>query len=102
MAVTVCALFVPVLIIGRWLRPLLAAGLQSLDRDVQISHGAKLGVQPLQFIPYSRPLEVIDHRREKQYGCAQAGKGGAPLMQRWWGAQACRPLVLGQNSQVAS
>ena len=50
------ALLVPVLIMGHCLRPLLTDGLQSLDRDVQIAHGAELGVQPLQFVPYSRPF----------------------------------------------
>src|SRR6266853_6023258 len=42
MAMAVRALLVPVLIIGRCLRPLPAGGLQPLDRDVQISHGAEL------------------------------------------------------------
>src|SRR4029077_5979620 len=64
-AMAVRALLVPVPIVGRWLRPLLGGGLQSLDCDVQISNAAELGVQPLQFILYSRPLGVIDHWREK-------------------------------------
>ncbi len=59
MAMAVRALLVPVLTIGHCLRPLPADGLQSLDRDVQISHGAELGVEPLQFILYLRPLGVI-------------------------------------------
>jgi hypothetical protein len=60
---------------------MLVGGLQSLDCNVQISQAAELGVQPLQFIPYSRPPGVIDHRREKQYGSAQARERNAHLVQ---------------------
>ena len=102
MTMAVGALLVPVLIIGHCLRPLLADGLQSLDRNVQISHGAELGVQPLQFIPYSRPLGVIDHRREKQYGGAQARERNAHLVQGSWVACACRLMICGQIVKIAA
>src|SRR5713226_3747817 len=101
MALAVRALLVAVLIIGYCLRLLLADGLQSLDRDVQISHDAKMGVQPLQFIPYSGSLGVIDHRREKPYGCAQAGKCDAHLLQGSGIASACRLMICGQISKMA-
>ena len=96
------ALLVPVLIMGHCLRPLLTDGLQSLDRDVQISHGAELGVQPLQFVPYSRPLGVIDHRREKQYGGAQARKRNAHLMQGSRVASVCRLMICRQIFKTAA
>src|ERR1700674_1398383 len=102
MAMAVRALLVPVLIIGYCLRPMLAGCLQSLDRDVQISHGAKLDVQPLQFIPYPLPLGVIEHRREKRYGCAQAGKRDAHLMQGSGIASACRLMICGQIFKTAA
>src|SRR2546429_8930761 len=95
MTMAVGALLVPVLIMGHCLRPLLTDGLQSLDRDVQISHGAELGVQPLQFVPYSRPLGVIDHRREKQYGGAQPRKRNTPFVQGSRGALSWWLLILG-------
>src|SRR5260370_8363333 len=65
MAMAVRALLVPVLIVGRCLRPMLVGGLQSLDCNIQISHTAELGVQPLQFIPSSPPLGCIHHLREQ-------------------------------------
>src|SRR5213596_4041363 len=96
------ALLVPVLIIGNCLWPLLAGVLQSLDRDVQISHAAEPSIQPLQFIPYSRPLGVIDHRREKQYGGAQARERNAHLVQGSWVACACRLMICGQIVKTAA
>src|SRR6266513_1392269 len=102
MAMAVRALLIPVLTVGHCLRPLLADSLQSLDRDVQISHGAELGVQPLQFIPYSRPLGVIDHWREKQYGGAQARKRNAHLVQGSRVASACRLMICGQIFKTAA
>ncbi len=94
-------LLVAVPIIRHCLRPLLTDRLQSLDCNVQISHGAKLGVEPLQFIRYSHPLGVIDHRREKHYGCAQARERDAHLMQRCGIAAACRLVISGQISKMA-
>src|SRR6266436_10057051 len=102
MAVAVRARLVPTLTIGHCLRPLLADGLQSLDRDVQISHGAELGVQPLQFIPYSSPLGVIDHWREKYYRCAQPRKRDAHLMQGSGVASVCRLMICGQIFKTAA
>src|SRR3954469_11338907 len=96
------ALLVPVLTIGHCPRPLLAGGLQSLDRHVQISHAAELGVQPLQFMLYSRPLGVVDHRREKQYGGAQASKRNAHLMQGSGLASVRRLIVCGQIFKTAA
>src|SRR5438067_13374622 len=102
MAMAVRALLVPVLIIGNCLRPLLADVLQSLNRDVQISHAAELSIQPLQFVPYSRPLGVIDHWREKQYGGAQARKRNAHLMQGSRFASACSLMFCGQIVKTAA
>src|SRR5260370_23757716 len=72
MAMAVRALLVPVLIVGRCLRPMLVGGLQSLDCNIQISHTAELAVQPLQPFPYSGRPGATDHRRRKQYGSATA------------------------------
>src|SRR5712672_2568264 len=102
MAMAVRALLVPVLIVGRCLRPMLVGGLQSLDCNIQISHTAELGVQPLQFIPYSRPLGVIDHRREKQYGGAQARERNAHLMQGSGVAPGCRLMICDQIFKTAA
>jgi hypothetical protein len=88
--------------IGHCLRPLLAGGLQSLDRDVQISHAAELGVQPLQFISYSRPLGVIDHRRKKQYGGAQARERNAHLVQGSGVASVCCLMICRQIFKTAA
>src|SRR2546430_17396802 len=99
MAMAVRALLVPVLIIGNCLRPLLADVLQSLNRDVQISHAAELSIQPLQFVPYSRPLGVIDHRREKQYGGAPGRKRHTRLIEGSRGAPAWRLIACGANFQ---
>src|SRR5260370_35691586 len=96
------ALLVPGLIIGCCLLPLLVVGLQPLHRDVQISHGAELAVQPLQFTPYSRPLGVVDHRREKQHGCAQSSERNAHLMQGYRVAWACRLMICSQIPEVAA
>src|SRR5260370_42480737 len=101
MAMAVRALLVPVLIVGRCLRPMLVGGLQSLDCNIQISHTAELGVQPLQFIPYSRPLGVIDHRREKQYGSARARERNANLVQGSGGASVGRLMICGQMFKTA-
>src|SRR5882757_6231564 len=59
------ALRVPVWIVGCRLWLLLVDGLEPLDGDVQIAHGAKMGVQPFQFAPYLLPLGVGNHRRKK-------------------------------------
>jgi hypothetical protein len=64
-------------------RPLFASSFKSPDRDIESSHGAKLGVQPLQFAPDLLPLRVGNHRREKRDGRAQASERHAHLMQRF-------------------
>src|SRR6266404_6848474 len=102
MAMAVRAPFVPGPKIGCFLPPPLVVGLQPLHRDVQIPHGAKLAVQPLQFTLYSRPLGVVDHRREKQYGCAQSSERKAHLMQGFRVASACRLMTCSQIPEVAA
>src|SRR6266851_4557933 len=102
MTMAVRAPFVPGSIIGCCWLPLLAAGLQPLHRYVQISHGAKLAVQPLQFTLYSRPPGVVDHRREKQDGCAQSSERNAHSMQGHRVASACRLMTCCQIPEVAA
>src|SRR6266404_4795331 len=102
MAMAFRALLVPVPIIGYCLRPLLVDGLQPLDRDVQIPHGAEMGVQPFQFTLYSRSFGVDNHRREKQYGSPQSRERNPHLMQRRGVAPACRIMICGQNPDTAA
>jgi hypothetical protein len=80
MVMAVGAFLAPGPIIGYRLRLLLVDGLEPLDRDVEVAHSAKVGVQPLQFIPYSGPFGVGNHRREKQNRCAQARERDTHLM----------------------
>src|SRR6202011_2077408 len=94
--------FVPGPIIGCCLLPLLSPALQPLHRDVQIPRGAKLAVQPLQFILYWRPPGIVDHRREEQDGCAQSSERKAHLMQGFRIASACRLLTCSQIPEVAA
>src|SRR6266851_1097664 len=102
MAMAVGAPFVPGPIIGCCLLPLLVAGFQPLHRDVKISYGAKLAVQPLQFNLYLSPLGVVDHRREKHNGCAQSSERNAHSMQAYRVASACRLMTCSQFSEVAA
>src|ERR1700738_5545852 len=102
MPMAVRALSVPGSIIGYGLRPLLVHCPQPLDRDVEISHGAKLAVQPLHLIPYLRPLDVSNHRREKQYGCAQLRERNAHFMQGCGIAPACRLMICVQIFKTAA
>src|SRR5882762_8155739 len=60
------ALRVPGWIVGCRLWLLLVDGLEPLDGDVQIAHGAKMGVEPFQFALYLLPLGVGKHRRKKR------------------------------------
>jgi hypothetical protein len=77
-------------------------GAEPFDRDIQIAHRAKMGVQPLQLIPDLGSLRVGNHRREKQYRRAQAGQRDAHLMQRRPVAFACRFLIGGQIRKTAA
>src|SRR5260370_3722581 len=102
MTMAVRAPFVPGSIIGCCWLALLAAGLQPLHCDVQISHGAKLAVQPLQFTPYSRPSCVVDHRREKHDGGAQSRERNPHLMQGYRVGSARRLMTCSQIPEVAA
>ena len=73
-----------------------ASSFKSLDCDVEISHGAEMGVQPLEFVPYSRPLGVGNHRREKRDSRTQASERNPHLMQCFGIAYACRGMICGQ------
>jgi hypothetical protein len=87
---------------GYCLRPPLVHCLQPLDRDVKVPHGAKLAVQPLQLIPYPRPLDVRNHRREKRYGRAQSSERDAHLMQGSGISPACRFVTCIQIVKTAA
>ena len=60
-----------------WLWPSFIDYPEAFYRDVEISHNAKMGIQPLQFGPYSRPCGIGNHRREEQYGGAQVRQRNA-------------------------
>ena len=83
-------------------RPLFAGSLKSPDRDIEISHGAKLGAQPLQFGRDLLPLGVGNHRSEKRDSRAQASERNAHLMQRFGIASACRGLICRQIRKTAT
>jgi hypothetical protein len=61
-----------------------------------------MAMQPLQFILYSRLFSIGDHRREKQYRCAQARERNAHLMQGGGVASAGRVMICGQILKVAA
>ena len=84
------------------LRPLFAGSLKPPDRDIEIAHGAKLSVQPLQFGPDSLPLGVGNHRREKRDSRPQASKRNSHLMQRFGIAHACSGMICGQIRKTAT
>jgi hypothetical protein len=61
-----------------------------------------MGVKPFEFSLYLRELGVIDHRREKQDGCAQTGKRNTHSVQGRGITCACRLLICGQIRKIAA
>jgi hypothetical protein len=96
------ALRLPGWVVGCRLRLLPVDGPEPLDGDIQIAHGAKVGVHPFQFAPYSLPFGVGNHRREKRQGCTQAGKFNAHLVLGRGIVLACRFVICGQVHQKAT
>jgi hypothetical protein len=69
--------------------------------DIEISHSAKLDVQPLQFSSDLLPLGVRNHQGEKRNGRAQASKRNAHLMQRFGISSARRGMICCQIRKTA-
>ena len=63
------------------LRPLRIYVRDPLDRDIEVAHGAKCAVEPLQFAPYAWFDGIIDHRREQPDGGAQMRQRNPHVMQ---------------------
>ena len=90
------------MVVGYCLWSPLVDGLQLCGRDIQIANGAKLSVQPLQFVLYSWLFGIDNHRREKPYGRAQPRECDPHLMQGYRVTLACRLIICGQILEMAS
>jgi hypothetical protein len=83
-------------------RPLFAGSLKPPDRDIEIVHGAKLSLRPLQFGPDSLPLGSATIGEKNRYSRAQASKSNPHLMQRFGIAYARSGMICGQIRKTAA